>query len=103
MSSSPAPQRFRVLTDAGDVIVTVNQAAGGLDADLLELEMASGDGLEMATPLKAFAAKMVDIIEGKGLVGFVGGPRMRELMVREKATAELRRIERFASERKTHG
>lgn len=98
--SAPA-QRFLIITDAGDVVVTVNQQAGGLDADLIALEMAdaeSASGITMTTPLSAFAAKMVDIIEGQGLSGFAGGDRMRELMVREKATADLLRIERFAKQ-----
>jgi len=94
-------RRFLVTTDHGDVVVEVKADAAGLDADLLGLTMAdeaTAEELPMATPLRAFAAKMVDIIEGQGLGGFAGGERMREMMVREKATAELRRIERFARE-----
>lgn len=93
-------KRFLVRTDHGDVVLTVNPGPSGLDPDLLSFEMASGaDGEpEMATPLRAFAAKMVDLIEAQGVGAFAGGPRMREMLVREKATADLRRIERFARE-----
>ncbi len=98
--SAPA-RRFLVTTDHGDVVVEVRPDAAGLDADLLRLRMADAatvQELPVATPLRAFAAKMVDIIEGQGLGGFTGGERMREMLVREKATADLHRIERFARE-----
>jgi hypothetical protein len=97
-------RRFLVTTDHGDVVVTVNDAVDGLDPGLLALTMADEEttrALPMATPLRAFAAKMVDLIEGRGLGGFAGGERMREMLVREKATADLKRIERFAREHGT--
>jgi len=50
----------------------------------------------MATPLSAFSAKAVDIIELHGTAGFTGSQVLREMLVREKATALLRSIERFA-------
>jgi hypothetical protein len=96
---SERPRRFLVSTDHGDVVVTVNDEAGGLDAELLSLAMADERSLQelsMVTPLRAFAAKMVDLIEAQGTEAFSGGGRMREMLVREKATAELRRIERYA-------
>jgi len=95
------PRRFLVTTDAGDVVVTINDDANGLDPGLLSLAMAddvAARELPMATPLRAFAAKMVDLIEAQGVGGFAGGERMREMLVREKATADLRRIERYARE-----
>lgn len=91
-------------TDRGDVVVEVKADAAGFDADLLSLTMAdeaTSQELPVATPLRAFAAKMVDIIEAQGVGEFAGGERMREMMVREKATAELRRIERFAREHRS--
>ena len=94
-------RRFLVTTDHGDVVVVVRDGAYGLDTDLLSLRMAdeaTAGELPVATPLRAFAAKMVDIIEAQGLGEFGGGERMREMLVREKATADLRRIERFARE-----
>jgi hypothetical protein len=95
------PRRFLVTTDDGDVVVTVNDDADGLDPALLSLTMAdeaAARELPVATPLRAFAAKMVDLIEAQGMGAFAGGERMREMLVREKATADLRRIERYARE-----
>jgi hypothetical protein len=94
------PKRFLVSTDHGEVLVSVKRAGSGLDADLLSFEMASGGVAEpsMTTPLRAFAAKMIDLIEAQGVGDFRGGERMREMLVREKATADLRRIERYARE-----
>ncbi len=92
-------RRYLVTTDHGDVVVTVNPAANGLDPELLSFQMAdteAADAVGVATPLRAFAAKMVDLIELHGTGDFAGGERMREMLVREKATADLRRIERFA-------
>lgn len=94
-------RRYLVATDHGDVLVRLREGADGLDPDLLQLSMASaedGETAAMTTPLRAFAAKMVDLIELLGVGDFGGGPRMREMLVREKATADLRRIERFARE-----
>ena len=98
---SEAARHFLVTTDHGDVVVTVNGDVDGLDPRLLALSMAdeaTARALPMATPLRAFAAKMVDLIEAQGLGAFAGGERMREMLVREKATADLKRIERFARE-----
>ncbi len=94
-------RRYIVSTDNGDVVVRLRDGALGLDADLLDLSMADPAAtaeIGMTTPLRAFAAKMVDLIEIQGVGEFAGGPRMREMLVREKATADLRRIERFAKE-----
>ena len=96
-----APRRFLVTTDFGDVVVDVNDGVDGMDPGLLSFAMAdeaSAVELPVATPLRAFAAKMVDLIEAQGLGAFSGGARMREMLVREKATSELKRIERFARE-----
>lgn len=95
-------RRFLVTTDYGDVVVSVNDQATGLDPGLLAFAMADAateTELPVATPLRAFAAKMVDLIEAQGLGDFAGGERMREMLIREKATADLRRIERFAREK----
>lgn len=94
-------RRFIVSTDHGDVVVSVNPAAGGLDPDLLTLESAAAadtSDLTMVTPLRAFGAKMVDIIEIQGLGDVTVSPSMREMLVREKATQDLKRIERYARE-----
>ena len=91
--------RFLVRTDSGDVVVVVNPQAGGLDDNLIALENPPSDGagsFDMVTPLRAFGAKMVDIIEAAGTDSFGGSPTLREMLVKEKATQELKRIELFA-------
>lgn len=98
-AGSGAPDRYVVKTNHCDVVVVVNTAAGGLDPDLLSFEVPTDDntaGLTMTTPLSAFAAKVVDIIEAQGTAGFSGTDTLREMLVKEKATQELRRLERFA-------
>ena len=95
-------KRYLVRTDHGDVVVGVNPNASGFDADLIEVTTVNEDergSFDMATPLRAFGAKMVDIIELQGTADFSGSDTMREMMVREKASAELNRIERFAKEK----
>lgn len=81
------------------MVVTVNEAAGGLDADLLILARAderTAAGIDFATPLRAFGAKMLDIIEAQGLGDASLSPAMREMLLREKATQDLKRIEGYA-------
>ena len=99
-------RRYLVTTDHGDVVVTVNPAAGGLDPDLLELGPVTAtvaQELTMATPLRAFSAKMVDIIEIQGLGDVTMSGSLRDMLVREKATQELHRIERYAKDAKAAG
>jgi hypothetical protein len=96
-------RKFLVKTDAGSVIVEVNPACrNALDDDLLLLSEATPEAakeLEMAVPLRAFSAKMLDIIELVGTGDFSASPKMLEMLKREKATSEMNRIERFARER----
>lgn len=93
-------ERFIVVTEDGEVLVTVNpENAGGFDPDLLLLGPVTPEARAEAafeTPLRAFAAKIVDLIHAAGPGEVAVPPRMHELMVREKATSELRRIERWA-------
>ncbi len=92
-------RRYLVRTDVGDVVVSVKAGASGLDDDLIELAHApegAADEFDMITPLRAFGAKMLDLIEGAGTDTFAGSATMREMLVKEKATQELNRIERFA-------
>lgn len=94
-------RRYLVKTNQADVVVVVNAAAGGLDDDLFSFEAADAEnvaGLTMATPLTAFAAKVVDLIELQGTDEFGGSAKLLEMLVKEKATFELRRLERFAQE-----
>lgn len=96
-------RRFLIRTNAGDVVVVVNPEANGLADDLFSLQAATEEtvaGIEMTTPLSAFGAKVVDLIELHGTDEFTGSDALREMLVKEKATFELRRIERFAKEAK---
>jgi len=90
-----------VITDHGEVLVRVDEARGGLDPDLLILEAptrANSADLPSTVPLRAFGAKMVELIEAQG-GDMPGGERLRRLLVQEKASADLNRIERWARQR----
>lgn len=93
-------EKFIVVTEYGSVLVTINpEARHGLDNELLLFRAATEsdrDTADFETPLRAFAAKMVDIIEAAGFEGVTVSGTMREMLVREKATDELGRIERWA-------
>ncbi len=93
-------QKYLVTTDYGDVLVSVNpDCHNALDGELLTLSRPTpeeADALGFRTPLRAFSAKMVDIIEGVGTGAFKAEPRVVELLKRERATDELTRIERWA-------
>lgn len=101
-SSGPQEERrYLVKTNDGDVVVVVKAGAGGLDDDLFELRRPDAEslqGITMATPLTAFSAKAVDLIELHGTDSFGGSAQLKEMLVREKATALLRSIERFAKQ-----
>lgn len=96
----PVQRKFLVRTDHGDVLVRIDPEKGGLDPDLLVLERPDADkiaDLQATVPLRAFGAKMVELIEAQG--GDVpGGERLRQLLVREKASSDMNRIERWAKE-----
>ena len=90
-------ERYLVVTEHGRVVVVVRGDRAGLDPDLLEVR-APDDvaGLAMETPLRAFAAKMVDLVQARGTGGVTLSPAMLALMVKEKAAEDLARIERAA-------
>jgi len=89
-------QRFLVVTEHGRVVVVVRGDRAGLDPDLLDVRSdAEAGDLGMETPLRAFAAKMVDLIQAQG-GGEALSPSLRVLMVKEKAAEDLGRIERAA-------
>lgn len=95
-------RRFLVTTDHGEVLVRVDPDKGGLDPDLLILEAPSVDNaadLPTTVPLRAFGAKMVEMIEAQG-GDLPGGERLRRMLVQEKASADLNRIERWARDRR---
>lgn len=94
-------RRFLVTTDHGEVLVRIDPERGGLDPDLLILEppdAANAADLPTTVPLRAFGAKMVEMIEAQG-GDMPGGERLRRLLVQEKASADLNRIERWARDR----
>lgn len=96
-------QTYLVTTDYGDVLVSVNESCtNALEGDLLRLSQPTPEEASAAgysTPLRAFSAKMVDIIEGVGTGDFKADPKMVELLKKERATDELTRIERWAKRR----
>jgi hypothetical protein len=90
-------ERYLVVTEHGRVVVMVRGDKAGLDADLIEVVAADGaDDLAMETPLRAFAAKMVDLVQARGTGGVPLSPTMLAMMVKEKAAEDLARIERAA-------
>ena len=99
---SQAPESYLVTTEHGEVVVSVNpECSNALEGDLLLLSAPGEEeraSFEMVTPLRAFGAKMIDIIHTVGTGDFDPGPRMREMLIQEKATSDLNRIERWARE-----
>lgn len=98
MLACPVQQKFLVTTDHGEVLVRIDPDKGGLEPDLLILEKPDADNaadLRSTVPLRAFGAKMVELIEAQG-GDMPGGERLRQVLVREKASSDLNRIERWA-------
>ena len=92
-------ERFLVVTDHGRVLVVVRGDKGALEPDLLDVRRAddaAAEGVALETPLRAFAAKMVDLLVARGTEELPMSPAMRDLMIKEKAAEDLRRIERAA-------
>ena len=93
---------YLVKTDYGDVLVEVNPACdNALEKDLLLLHKPTAENTQdigMEVPLRAFSAKMVDIIETVGTGEVSASPKLLEMMKEEKATDDLTRIERWAKE-----
>ncbi len=91
---------YLVKTDHGDVLVEVNPACNNaLEKDLLLFHKPTPDNtqdINMEVPLRAFSAKMVDIIEGVGTPNVDASPKLLAMMKEEKATEDLARIERWA-------
>lgn len=94
--------RYLVKTDHGDVLVKVNTAAANaLDNDLLSFARPSPEnsgGVAYEVPLRAFGAKMIEIIQTIGVGDMGASPKMVAMMIQEKATSDLNRIERWARE-----
>ena len=92
-------ERFLVVTDYGRVLVVVRGDKGALEPDLLDVRRhddAAAEGVALETPLRAFAAKMVDLLVARGTDALPMSPAMRDMMLKEKAAEDLRRIERAA-------
>jgi hypothetical protein len=94
--------KYIVKTDHGDVLVKVNTASkNALENDLLSFARPTPENsadVRIEVPLRAFGAKMVEIIQMVGVGEFGASPRMTEMMIQEKATSDLSRIERWARE-----
>ncbi len=94
--------KYIVITDHGSVLVKVNMdRQNALETDLLSFERPTPENsrdVTMEVPLKAFGAKMVEIIQTIGVGDFAASPKMVEMMVREKATSDLNRIARWAKD-----
>ncbi len=90
-------ERFLVVTEFGRVLVVVRGDRAALDADLIDVRLDhDADDVTLETPLRAFAAKMVDLLQARGTDDLGLSPSLRDLMVKEKAAEDLRRIERAA-------
>ena len=95
--------KYLVMTDHGDVVVSVNEACdNALQKDLFELHEPTPENtkdLEVEVPLRAFGAKVIEIIEKVGTGEASPSPKLRDMMIKEKATEDLARIERWARDR----
>lgn len=101
MLACPVLRKFLVITDHGEVLVEFDATKGGLDPDLLILDVPDGENaadIASTVPLRAFGAKMVELIEAQG-GNLPGSEKLRRLLIQEKASADLNRIERWARKR----
>jgi len=90
-------ERFLVVTEHGRVVVVVRGDRDGLDADLIDVQADDqASDLAVETPLRAFAAKMVDLVQARGAGAAGLSPGLAAMMVKEKAAEDLKRIERAA-------
>lgn len=92
--------RFLVRTDYGEVLVRINpECDNALERDLLLLSEPSGQekaAFSAEVPLRAFGAKVIDIIRTVGTGEFSPPESVLEMMIKEKAASDLNRIERWA-------
>ena len=92
-------ERFLVVTEHGRVVVHVRGDRSGLDGDLIDVRAPRAEDLTditMETPLRAFAAKMVDIVQARGSGDLAVSTGLLDMLVKEKASEDLKRIERSA-------
>jgi len=94
-------KRFLIATEHGEVLAELDETERNvLDGPLFKLSRPTAEtreGAPFEVPLRAFSAKMVDLIEGIGTGDFKAEPKLVELLKMEKATEELNRIERWAA------
>ncbi len=93
-------KRYLIATEHGEVLAELDETPRNvLDGPLLTLSRPTAEtrqDVPYEVPLRAFSAKMVDLIEEIGTGGFEAEPKLMELLKKEKATDELTRIERWA-------
>jgi len=93
-------KRYLISTEHGDVLAELDETPRNvLDGPLFKLSRPDAEAREDApfeVPLRAFSAKMLDLIEELGTGDFKAEPKLVELLKKEKATEELTRIERWA-------
>ena len=93
-------KRYLISTEHGDVLAELDETPRNvLDGPLFKLSRPDAQAREDApfeVPLRAFSAKMLDLIEELGTGDFKAEPNLIELLKKEKATEELTRIERWA-------
>jgi predicted PhzF superfamily epimerase YddE/YHI9 len=91
-------EHYLVITEHGRVVVRLRGDRSGLEADLIEVLRPAEVAVDLAieTPLRAFAAKMVDAIEVRAVAPAAWSEGFRAMMVKEKAAEDLSRIERAA-------
>ncbi len=97
-------RRYLILTDDyGDVLAELDETPrNALDGPLFKLSRPNAERQDVIeVPLRAFSAKMVDVIEIVGTGDFNAPPKVLELLKKEKATEELTRIERWAKDNPT--
>ena len=97
--SDRGDDRYLVVTEFGRVVVQVRRDRSGLDNDLIEVRLPVDRELEeltMETPLRAFAAKMVDLVQARGEGDLEASQGLLDMLVKEKAAEDLGRIERAA-------
>ena len=97
-------RRYLILTDDyGDVLAELDETPrNALDGPLFKLSRPDAEQQDVIeVPLRAFSAKMVDVIEIVGTGDFNAPPKVLELLKKEKATEELTRIERWAKDNPT--
>jgi len=93
-------KRYLISTEHGDVLAELDETPRNvLDGPLFKLSRPDAEAHRDApfeVPLRAFSAKMIDLIEELGTGDFRAEPKLVELLKKEKATEELTRIERWA-------